>query len=79
MYKQRVGSCTVIAILSKLEKGEKEVMVKQALESAKLWEVRYEAVEKSRQEYRENTRKLVTENEGLHNAVHQVRWPEACF
>ena len=33
---------------------------------------RYEAVEKSRQEYRENARKLVVENETLQNAVNQV-------
>ena len=33
---------------------------------------RYEAVEKSRQEYRENSRKLVAENEVLQNAVNQV-------
>ena len=46
--------------------------MRQALESAKLWEARYEAVERSRQDYRENTRKLITENEGLHSAVHQV-------
>ena len=54
-------------------------MVKQAVESAKLWEARYEAVEKSRQEYRENTRKLITENESLHGAVHQVRSPAVRF
>ena len=33
---------------------------------------RYEAVEKSRQEYRENARKLVVENEALQSAVNQV-------
>ena len=33
---------------------------------------RYEAVEKSRQEYRENARKQVTENEALQSAVNQV-------
>lgn len=48
-------------------------MVKEALQSAKLWEARYAAVEKSRQEYRENARRLVAENEGLHGAVNQVR------
>lgn len=57
---------------SKLEKGEKEVMLKEALSNAKLWEARYQAAEKSRQEYRENTRRIVLENERMQNAVNQV-------
>ena len=57
---------------SKLEKGEKEVMLKEALSNAKLWEARYQAAEKSRQEYRENTRRIVIENERMQNAVNQV-------
>ena len=34
--------------------------------------MRYQAVEKSRQEYRENTRRIVAENEQMQNAVNQV-------
>ena len=33
---------------------------------------RYQAVEKSRHEYRENAKRLVAENEALQNAVNQV-------
>ncbi len=47
-------------------------MVKEALTNAKLWEARYTAVEKSRKEYRENTKKLITNNESLQSAVDQV-------
>ena len=47
--------------------------MKDALQNAKLWEARYAAVERSRQEYRENARQLVTENEKLQGAVKQVR------
>ena len=46
--------------------------MKEALASAKLWESRYVAVDKSRQEYRENTKKLVGDNERLQTAVNQV-------
>ncbi len=55
------------------EKADKEKMMKEALQSAKLWEARHAAVEKSRLEYRENARRLVTENESLQGAVNQVR------
>lgn len=81
---------------SKSEKGDKELMVKEALANTKIWEARcvinmfksedvssmnplfalpyfrYQAVEKSRHEYRENAKRLVTENEALQNAVNQV-------
>ena len=54
------------------EKTDKELLVKEALAGARLWEARYEASEKSRQEYRENARRLVDQNEVLQNAVNQV-------
>ena len=57
---------------SKSERGEKEAILKEALSNARLWEMRYQAVEKSRQEYRESTRKIATENERMQNAVSQV-------
>ena len=57
---------------SKSAKGEKEAILKEALSNARLWEMRYQAVEKSRQEYRENTRRIVAENEQMQNAVNQV-------
>lgn len=58
---------------SKGEKGDKESIMKEALANAKLWESRYVAVDKSRQEYRDNTKKLVGDNERLQTAVNQVR------
>lgn len=46
--------------------------MKEALVSAKLWETRYIAVDKSRLEYRDNVKKLVGDNERLQAAVNQV-------
>lgn len=46
--------------------------MKDALSNAKLWEVRFGAADKSRHEYRENARKLITQNDVLQNAVDQV-------
>lgn len=54
------------------KKVEKDEIVKDALANAKLWEVRYAAADKSRQEYRENVLKLVSENEQLRTNVIQV-------
>lgn len=48
------------------------MVLKEALTSAKLWEARYNAVEKSRQEYRENTKRLVSVNDTLQSAINQV-------
>ena len=53
-------------------KGDKESAMKQAIAEAKLWEMRFQAIEKSRQEYRESSRKLVAENDQLQNAISQV-------
>ena len=46
--------------------------MKEALTSAKLWEARYNTVETSRQEYRENAKKLVTVNDTLQSVINQV-------
>ncbi|KAL5474689.1 hypothetical protein EMCRGX_G026673 [Ephydatia muelleri] len=54
------------------KKVEKDEIVKDALANAKLWEVRYAAADKSRQEYRENVLKLVSENEQLRTNVIQT-------
>lgn len=51
---------------------DKASMLKEAVSNAKLWEVRFGAVDKSRHEYRENARQLITQNEVLQNAVDQV-------
>lgn len=51
---------------------DKESVLKEAVSNAKLWEVRFGAAAKSRHEYRENARKLITQNEVLQNAVDQV-------
>lgn len=40
--------------------------------TARLWEMRYQAVEQSRQEYRENSRQLVAENDRLQTSINQV-------
>ncbi|XP_003389088.1 PREDICTED: basal body-orientation factor 1-like [Amphimedon queenslandica] len=52
--------------------SDKESMLKEALNSAKLWEARYEATEKSRVEYRENTQRLITENDSLQSAINKT-------
>ena len=56
----------------KNSKGDKELIMKEALSNAKLWEARYVAAEKSRQEYRENAKALLSNNEMLQSAVDQV-------
>lgn len=48
--------------------------MKEALSSAKLWEARFGAADKSRQDYRENARQLITHNERLQRAVDQVNF-----
>ena len=48
-------------------------MVKEALSNARMWEARFSATDKARQEYRNNTRKLITQNDKLHGVVEQVR------
>ena len=55
------------------EKKDKELVLRQAVSDAKLWEVRFQAVEKSRETYRENGRRLMQENEQLQVAISQVR------
>ncbi|CAH3161550.1 unnamed protein product [Pocillopora meandrina] len=47
------------------KKSKKESVLKDAMANAKLWETKLEAVEKSRQEYRENAKRLVYENDIL--------------
>lgn len=47
----------------------------QAVSDAKLWEMRFQAAEKSRETYRESSRRLVQENEQLQLAISQV-WEE---
>lgn len=47
-------------------------MLKEALSGARMWEIRFGAADKSRHEYRDNAKKLVTQNESLQNAVNQV-------
>lgn len=49
--------------------------MKEALNNAKMWEVRFGAADKSRHEYRENARKLIQQNEVLQTAVDQVSLP----
>lgn len=44
----------------------------QAVSDAKLWEMRFQAAEKSRETYRESSRRLVQENEQLQLAISQV-------
>ncbi|XP_065845432.1 basal body-orientation factor 1-like [Oscarella lobularis] len=55
----------------KTPKSEKEIQYKEALTNAKIWEARLEATEKSRQEYKENLRKLVGENDDLKQKMGQ--------
>ncbi|PFX18447.1 basal body-orientation factor 1-like [Stylophora pistillata] len=47
------------------KKAKKESVLKDAMANAKLWETKLEAVEKSRQEYRENAKHLLYENDIL--------------
>lgn len=42
------------------------------MSDAKLWEMRFQAAEKSREAYRESSRQLVQENELLQSAISQV-------
>jgi len=55
---------------SKNEDGES--VIKEAIENARLWEARFGAADKSRQEYRQNAKKLLTQNERLQKAVEEV-------
>lgn len=47
------------------KKSKKESVLKDAIANAKLWETKLEALEKSRQEYRDNAKRLVYENDML--------------
>lgn len=47
------------------KKSKKESVLKDAIANAKLWETKLEALEKSRQEYRDNAKRLVYENDVL--------------
>ena len=66
----------VVCVFRKVGKSEKESIIKEAIDSAKIWQMRFDTAEKSRLEYRESTRKLVSENDRLHDTVNQV-WAEA--
>jgi len=57
------------------EKRDKEAALKEAMATARLWEMRCQAVEQSRQEYRENSRQLVAENDRLQTSINQVSLP----
>ena len=54
------------------EKRDKEAALKQAVADARLWEMRFQAAEKSRHTYRESSHKLVQENNHLQSAISQV-------
>lgn len=54
-------------------KVDKESVLKEALSNAKLWEARFGAADKSRQEYRENAKRLIAQNDRLQTAVDQVQ------
>lgn len=54
------------------EKKDKETVLKQAVSDAKLWEMRFQAADKSREAYRESSCKLVQENDQLQAAISQV-------
>jgi hypothetical protein len=54
------------------EKRDKEAEVRQAVSDAKLWEMRFQAAEQSREAYRESSRRLVQENDQLQAAISQV-------
>lgn len=47
------------------KKSKKESVLKDALANAKLWETKLEGLEKSRQEYRDNAKRLLYENDIL--------------
>ena len=59
-------------LCSKTPKPDKESVLKEALSAARLWEARFGAADKSRLEYRQNARRLITQNEKLQTAVDQV-------
>jgi hypothetical protein len=46
--------------------------LRQAVSDAKLWEMRFQATEKSRETYRESGRRLIQENEQLQSAISQT-------
>ena len=58
------------------EKVDKEMVLKQAVTDAKLWELRFQATERSRESYRESGRRLLLENQQLQDAISQVRLRE---
>ena len=62
------------------EKKDKEAALKQAVSDAKLWEMRFQAAEKSREAYRESGRRLMQENDLLQSAISQVLYfvPTVC-
>ena len=55
------------------EKKDKELALKQAVADATLWEMRFQAAEKSREAYRDTGRRLIQENDQLQAAISQVR------
>ena len=68
-YFQGILSC---GVCSKTSVKDKEVALQQATCDAKLWEMRFQAAEKSREVYRESSRRLVEENDQLQAAISQV-------
>ncbi|XP_078590461.1 basal body-orientation factor 1-like isoform X2 [Branchiostoma floridae x Branchiostoma japonicum] len=56
----------------KVSKEKKEDVVAQAMASAKIWEMRLEATEKSRMEFRENAKFLLLENDKLQTSMEQT-------
>lgn len=61
------------SLFSKEPKSDKESIVKEALSNARLWEARFGAADKARQEFRNNARRLIKQNDRLQGAVEQVR------
>ncbi len=62
-----------ILISSKETKPDKDSIAKEALSNARMWEARFAAADKGRQEYRNNAKRLITQNDKLQGAVEQVR------
>ena len=58
---------------SKEPKADKDDILREALFNARLWEAKFGAADKSRHEYRNNTRTLITQNDKLQGVVEQVR------
>ncbi|XP_065052525.1 basal body-orientation factor 1-like [Rhopilema esculentum] len=53
-------------------KDDKESVLKNAVANARLWEGKLYSTERAKQEYRENAKKLLYENEGLQNQMAQI-------